>query len=434
MNKIKSIAKREYLVKVKKKSFIIITIVMPLVFLLIMALPFLMVHVQTGMIRIAILDEKGLFKGNIEGTGRMQINFIEGDVEELKNVFSDEYDALLHIPNFDLQYLGDINLFAKKQVGLTAISQLEKRIEYIIERARFDESGFDKEIIDRLRANVSIKSFVLSEMGEKEGNYIASSSLGMIMGFCMYFIIFTYGGMVMASIVSEKKNRIIEILVSSVRPIEIMIGKIIGMAGVALTQLFIWIVLGSIIFAFFTVGTVHKLENSHEDVHATMSMHANMVEQNNTAMQIANFFNDPGAVHLPTIAWLFAFYFIFAYLFYATLYAAIGALTDDDGQSQQLSMIVSILVILSMVIMLTIADNPHNPIVLWASIVPFSAPIVMMARLPFNVPLWQIILSTVVLFFSFLGSAWVSGKIYRTAIMLYGKKLTWKDLWKIIRM
>ena len=403
-----------------------------------MTLPFLMTRVQTGKVNIAVFDETGLFIGNLEETSRLKITFIDGEIEELKNTFKEDYDALLHIPNFNIQYPNGITLYAEKQIGITIFSHLERRIEYIVERARFENAGIDRELIERLRASIRIESIIISETGEQAGNNAMAHVIGAFMGFCMYFIIFAYGGQVMQSVVNEKTNRIIEILVSSVRPIEIMIGKIIGIAGVALTQLLIWVILGSLIFAFFTVGIAPFLNVSHAEMDNMMEMQANMAGQNsavshNMVTQIVDFLSDPGAIHFPTIVLLFTFYFVFAYLFYSTLYAALGSLTDDHGQTNQYTIIVFIPVIVSMMIMVNVVDNPHSPLALWASIIPFSSPIVMLARLPFNVPTWQLILSSITLLLSFIASAWVSGKIYRTAILLYGKKLSWKDLWKFVR-
>ncbi|MCL2063261.1 MAG: ABC transporter permease [Candidatus Cloacimonetes bacterium] len=434
MKKIKAIIQREYLTKVKKKSFIIMTILTPILLLLLMSAPFLMMRVQTGSVNIAILDQTGLLEGNVRGTSRYEITFVYGDIEALKASFAEHYDALLYIPNFDLRYPGGVSLFAEKQIGVTTVSSLERQIENIIENARFENAGIDRELIDRLRTQIRIESIIIADGVERIGNNAVAHILGLLMGFAMYFIVFAYGTMVMASIMNEKKNRIIEILVSSVRPFEIMIGKILGMAGVAMTQLLIWAILGVIFFAFISVGVIPFLDISHSEIENTMEMQTSMAGQNALAYQIVDFINDPGALHFPTIFMIFAFYFMFAYLFYATLYATLGAITDDEGQSQQFTMIVTLPVILSMIILVNVVDNPHSALAFWASIIPFSSPIVMLGRIPFHVPTWQLILSGSILVISFIVSTWLSGKIYRTAILLYGKKLTWKDLWKFVRI
>ena len=433
MNKIVTIAKREYYTKVKKKSFIIVTILLPLLIIILMATPFFMSKVQTSVTNIAVLDESGLFKNNLENTSRYTITFLDGDLEMLKENFKNNYDALLYIPNFNLQYPGGVSLFAEKQVGITTVTQLERRIEYITERARFENEGIDKDLIERLRTNIRIESVILTQTGERLGNNAVASGFGGVMGFTIYFIVFGYGAMVFSSILEEKKNRIVEILLSSVRPLEIMIGKILGLAGVVVTQLFIWFVLGAIIFAFFTVGIAPFMsDTTHEQLEATMEMQANMPGQSHFVTQITDFMNEPGAIHLPSILLIFAFYFVFAYFFYATLYAALGAISDNEGEGNQFSLILTLPVILSMFIMVNVIEHPHGSLAFWASIVPFSSPIVMIARVPFNVPTWQLVLSMGVLVLSFIGSAWMSGKIYRTAIIMYGKKFTWKDLKKYI--
>jgi len=432
MNKILAIVLREYLTKVRKKSFIILTILMPVFLLGLMIVPYLMTQIRTTVSEIAVLDETGLFLNNLENTSRYNITYIDGELEEIKNDFKNNFDAFLHIPNFNLQYPGGVALFAEKQIGVSTIAQLERRIEYITERARFENAGIDKDLIERLKTTIRIETVIITESGERAGNNAIATLLGFVMGFIMYFGVFAYGSMVLASIIEEKKNRIIEILLSSVRPFEIMIGKIMGIAAVALTQLLIWAVLGTVLFTLFTVGMLPFMPDPNANIDVAMEMQANMPGSNNIATQLMNFLHEPGAIHLPSIAFIFVFYFVFAYLFYAALYAALGALSDDEGQAQQFSLVIGIPIILSFFIMMNVIEDPHSQIAFWASIIPMSSPIVMLARIPFNVPMWQIILSSVVLVISFIAATWMSGKIYKAAILLYGKKITWKDLKRFI--
>jgi ABC-2 type transport system permease protein len=232
----------------------------------------------------------------------------------------------------------------------------------------------------------------------------------------------------------EKKNRIIEILVSSLRPFELMIGKIIGIAAVAITQLFIWIAFGILAFTVFMFGIAPSMmANTSPD--ASMEMLEEISpQQANMVMDIVEFFNDPGAINIPLILLTFIFYFIFGYLFYSTLFAGVGSVSDDEHAAQTFTLPIMAPILLSIFISMHVIDSPHSPLAVWASIIPFSSPIVMLARIPFVVPAWQILVSMLSIIIFFVGSTWVAGKIYRTGILLYGKKLTWKDLWKFIRV
>jgi len=426
MNKLRAVIKKEYITVVRKKSFIIMTILIPLMVLLLMSLPFLMANVRTGVTTVAIIDESGLLVNRIEGNRNLEITFIEGDVEVLKDTFMSDFDALIFIPNFDLRYIGGIRLYSEKQIGMTNIRSIERQMERIIENERFIRAGIDRELIDRLRVRIRIESIVLTEAGERAGDSTIAFMVGYISGFIMYFILLFYGSMIMNTVMNEKRTRIIEILMSSIRPFELMLGKIIGLAGVALTQLLIWGVLISIIMAFFTVGVMPRMQANIEAMEVPAEMQGGM------AMQIMEFIEDPGVIDFTSIIILLVVYSILGYLFYSTMYAAVGSLADDDGQSQNFSMAITIPIILSMFIMLNVVDNPHSPLAFWASMIPFSAPIVMMVRVPFQVPVWQLVLSIGVLTMSFLAATWVSGKIYRTAVMMFGKKFVWGDLWRMV--
>jgi len=431
MNKVNAVARREYLAIVKTKTFIIMTILMPFLMLIFMAIPVLMTMIRTGTTHIAIHDTSGLFvenKEKIERRNDIQITFVEGDIEVLKETFMYNFDALVHVPNFDLQYPGGIRLYAEKQIGMTSIRFLERQMEEIIEDARFVREGIDRALIDRLRARIRIESIVVTETGERTGDSVISLIVGYLAGFIMYFILFFYGSMIMRTVMEEKKNRIVEILVSSIRPFELMLGKIIGIAGVALTQLIIWGILGAIMFAFFTVGVVPYMEAQHANTEITAEM------QNNFSFQLIEFVREPGAINLPGIFLLFMLYTVLGYLFYSTLFAAVGSLCDDDMQSQNFTLPITIPIILSLFIMFNVIDDPHTPLAFWASIIPFSSPVVMMARVAFHVPVWQVMLSVGLLIVFFVGSTWMAGKIYRMGILIYGKKFKWRDLWRFIRV
>jgi ABC-2 type transport system permease protein len=434
MNKISAVIKREYLTRVRKKSFIILTLLIPILIVALMGLPFLMMSVKSGTTNIIVLDESGLMTGNLYGSSSMRLLFTTGDVEELKNTYNLENDALLHIPDFDLRWPGGIRLYAEKQISMSQISNLERQISNIIEDARFANEGIDKETVDKLRTRISIETILITGDVEKAGNTALSLIIGQMMSFFLYFMIIMYGSMVMKCVMDEKKNRIIEVLVSSLRPFELMIGKIIGIAAVAITQLFIWIAFSILAITVFMFGVAPSMM-ANTSSEASLEMLEEMSpQQTNMVMDIVEFFNDPGAINIPLILITFCFYFIFGYLFYSTLFAGVGSVSDDEHSAQTFTLPIMAPILLSIFISMHVIENPHSPLAIWASIIPFSSPIVMLSRIPFIVPAWQLIVSMLSLIVCFIGSTWVAAKIYRTGILLYGKTLTWKDLWKFIRV
>jgi len=427
-----AVIKREYLSIVKTKTFIVLTILMPVGMLLLFSLPFILAFTSSGTTTICILDESGLFINKIDGNSNLQFMFVQDDLDDLRKRLSIDYDAILHIPNFDLQYLGEFRLIANKQIGLTTISRIESQMQRIIEDERFEREGIDRDLINKLKAIVRIESIVITGDTEKTGNAAISLSVGYIMGFLMYMIIFMYGSMISTSVIDEKKNRIVEILVSSLRPFELMIGKIFGIAAVALTQLCIWVFCFLVFFYCFVIFVIPHV--NAPDVTVATQMQEEM-QSNSMVRTMINFAENPNdMLDIPLLFFSIFFYFTFGYLFYSTLFACLGSLTDDHTQSQSFMWPITVPIILSMFIMIHVVDNPHSPVAIWASIIPFSSPIVMLARIPFNIPMWQIWISILILVVSIVGSTWLSGKVYRTSILLYGKKLTWKDVWKFIKI
>jgi ABC-2 type transport system permease protein len=434
MNKVNAVIKREYLTRVKKKSFIILTLLIPVLIAGFMAMPLLMMNIGTGTTNIIVLDESGLMEGNLRGSSSLRLSFTTGDIEELKTTYRLENDALLHIPYFDMRWPGGVTIYSEKQISIAQISTLERQVSNIIENARFENEGIDRELVEKLRTRISIESILISGEEERAGNIALSLVIGQVMSFFLYFMIFFYGSMIMKCVLDEKKNRVVEILVSSVRPFELMIGKIVGIAAVAITQLLIWVAFAILIMTVFMFGVAPSMmTNVSADV--SMEMLEELTpQQTNMVMDIVEFFNDPGAINIPLIIFVFTFYFIFGYLFYSTLFAGVGSVSDDEHSAQTFTIPISLPIIISLFINFQVMENPHSPLAVWASIVPFSSPIVMLSRIPFNVPIWQLLLSMTSLIICFVGSTWVAGKIYRTGILLYGKRLTWKDLWKFIRV
>ena len=425
MNKIAAVIKREYITRVRKKSFIIMTILMPLALILLMTLPMLMTQVSVGVTNVLVLDESDLFERQLRGNRNVVITHTNKDLATVKDTFQEEFDAFLHIPNFDPRFPGGVTLYSHRQIGLGTISFISDQLIRIIE-PHFD---IDRNRIEWLRSSMRIDNLLITEEGTQAGNQGASIALGFGMGFFMYFMIFFYGSMVMNSAFEEKKNRIIEILASSIKPFQLMLGKVIGIAMIALTQLAIWAVLGVIIFAFFTVGVIPNMQRTSFETEIPAEIQTNMTIRMIESLTGENTLNT-GAIVFGLI-----FFFLFGYLFYSTLFSAVGSLTDDDpNQAQHFMIPLTIPIILSIFIMMNVIENPHSSLAVWASIIPFSSPLIMLARIPFNPPAWQLAVSCIVLVLSFFGSTWVSGKIFRTAILMYGKNLKWKDVLRFLRV
>lgn len=421
MSKTWIIIKKEYLTRVKKKSFIFMTILIPILLLIMMFLPVMMTMFQTGSTKIAILDESGQFTQEFSSTKTLIFEPVQGNLNDLKTKLKGKYDALLYIPKFDLQYPGGIKIYSEKQIGMTHQSIISDKIENKIENLRYTNAGLDKETIERMKAKIDIENILLQETGEKKGNAIISIALSQIMGFIQYFMIFFYGSMIMRGITEEKKNRIVEIMVSSVRPFQLMMGKIVGIAAVALTQLVIWVILISLLAIGFSVFMMPYLAEQQAMIEGAT---------NNSTQEIVKMLSNIDAFNIPLMVFSFAFFFVFGYLFYSALFAAAGAVTDDEAQNQTITMPISLPIILSLFIMLNVAEQPHSPLALWSSLIPFCSPIIMIARIPFGVPAWQLLTSMVLLVLGFLLNTWFAGKVYRIGILMYGKKVNWNDIRK----
>jgi ABC-2 type transport system permease protein len=419
MNKIILIIKREYLTRVRKKTFIIGTILFPLLYLgLIFGMGYLGETTKADL-NVAIIDASGYFnKGMIERTNQadssLRLTLVNTPEVTLKETYrSAGYDGFVYIPSQDKWEEGfkDLSFQSEKKFGSASIAMIESRLNSMWTDIKNEKLGIDenkKNII--ANSKVSITQRTTEGKAANEG---VATTIGYVAGFLIYFILLVYGSQVMMGVMEEKTNRIAEVIVSSVKPFQLMLGKIIGIGLVALSQFFLWI-------AFMLI--VYNIGKSGGDT----GMMSGMVGQ------VQNVFT---SINVPLILFCFTFYFLGGFFFYASLYAAIGsAVNEDMREAQSLSFPVTMLVIFSIALMTTAINNPTGPVAVWASIIPFSSPIVMMARIPFGVPgtvpWWQLGLSMALLVVGFLFSVWLSGKIYRTGILMYGKKASWKEMMK----
>lgn len=438
--KIGIIIQREYLTRVKKKSFLIITFLTPILFAALMFLPaILMVNSEKLEEKktIAVCDESSFFKGKFEDTDSNSFTYPDQDIDELKTlVKAGVYDGVLYIPATQLNIPSSAELYSQNTLPITLTSHIKSTMKQTIEHQKLLASGIDPDIVKSATATVVTVQTV--RMDEVNGEDVEKKSfgefemiLGLILAMIIYFVVFLFGSQVMRGVIEEKTNRIIEVLICSVKPFELMMGKIIGIALVGLTQFVLWIVLSFGIYTAVTVatGTPDLLSNG-----TVMSEQITDVQQVTESNEMLNEVMDViHSINFSTILWCFLFYFVGGYFLYAAMFAATGSACDNETDSQQFTLPISIPLILAIVCSTAIANAPNSSLSIWLSMIPFTSPVAMMLRIPYGVPYWQIGVSIAILVLTFIVFTWLAAKIYRTGILMYGKKVSWKELIKWIK-
>ena len=431
MNKIWLVIKREYSTRVRNRTFILSTILLPLFFIgFIFASAYFSVT-STEKQKVAVSDSNGIFKNSFQSSDLITYEFPSG--VNADNFKEKGYSAFLKIPDDYSSGKDSIALISTKQLGLDAEGKIKDQINATIRNQAFLRNNIDRKILDSIN-NIdedrmyNFRTIVKQGNKSEKSNAALSYGIGYGSGFLIYITLFIYGAAVMRGVMEEKMNRIAEVIISSVRPFQLMVGKIMGIAAVGLTQLLIWIVLivllSSVSASFFSPETLQHAQ----------AMNAGMGAAGNSSAAV-NFLNARDtflSANWGLIIPCFLFYFIGGYLFYAALFAAVGSVVNEDPQeAQSLMLPITMPIILSFVIMATAVGKPDAPISVWGSMIPFSSPIVMMARIPSgNVPGWQIFVSMLSLVAGFILTTMLAAKIYRTGILLYGKKVTLKEMGK----
>lgn len=435
--KIGIIIQREYLTRVKKRSFIILTILAPLFFAALMFIPALLATNSDKFDKkrtIAVCDETTMFRGKFESTELNNFVTESRDIEELKKMVRDEiYDAVLYIPATTLNIPVNAELISTSQLSMSLTSYIKTTMKQVVEHQKLLASGIDPAIVKASTANINIQSIRLNEDDgtEKKSYSEFEYILGIILSLITYLVIFMFGGQVLRGVIEEKTNRIIEVIISSVKPFELMLGKIIGLALVGLTQFLLWIVLTMAIYGAvslflpvpeaFSTGSVMTEQIAEAQAQS---------EQQVVLQEVVNIVN---SINLKGILICFLFYFIGGYFLYAAMFAAVGSAVDNETDSQQFTTPISLLLVIPMVCSTLIANAPDSAFSVWLSMIPFTSPVAMMLRIPFGVPYWQIILSISMLFVTFIIVTWFAAKIYRTGILMYGKKVSWNEIFRWIR-
>ena len=414
MHKIWLVIKREFLVRVRKKSFLIMTFLGPILLASILILPIYLANNSQEKRNIAVGYQKDFTLEDNE-----LLNFVtipQNEIDSVKfNIKDSPYYALLIIRD------NTFSLYSNQQVTLNVTSEIKRQIEHILKLNNLRSLGIDNETLKSAEQKINLETKIINKKGESTNSHSeVSTGIGFLGGILIYMFIFMYGTMVMRGVIEEKTSRIVEVMISSLRPFQLMMGKIIGVALVGLTQFLLWII--------FTVAlsALAELVLLNETFLATSSAE----NQSIIITQIKSF---TSGINLIQIFLSFLFYFIAGYLMYSSLFAAVGSAVDAEADTQQFILPITLPLILSFILIQPIMDNPEGSLAFWLSIIPFTSPVIMMVRLPFGVENWEIILSMTILVSTFIITTWLAGKIYRIGILMYGKKANIRELLKWIR-
>jgi ABC-2 type transport system permease protein len=441
MNKLLLIIHREYFSRVKKKSFLLMTILGPVLLAGLMVVPVWLAMRDKTDHQILVLDHSGLFIDKLPNSKQIKFTYGAESIQTAKAKLKDgPFDLIMEIKG---DALNDTKttpvLYYKKQPGINVEQYITNTMENILFDYRLQGDSIDLTKIDKARRPVELLTLKVTEEGKDEKT---NTEINMAIGFgcaiAIYFMIFLYGSQVMRGVIEEKTNRIVEVIVSSVKPFQLMLGKIIGVALVGLTQFVLWIVLTLIIstsvntflFKDQIADTVKHNSQMEKVMKNDLTAGVDKMEKVKSPNEVIELFNNVSNINITKVLVCFAFYFLFGYLLYAALFAAIGSAVDSEADTQQFILPVTIPLIASFIIAQSVVTDPDSSMAQFFSIFPLTSPIVMMVRLPFDVPNWELALSMVTLVIGFLFFTWIAGKIYRTGILMYGKKPSWKELGK----
>lgn len=432
------ILQKEYLQRVTKKTFILTTILTPVLLILLSLAPMLVMLLTKDNIgeitNVAVIDNSNKIAFQLKNSDRVTFDPIQLDgLEEVKN--NKSYNAYLYINSDVITNYKDIKLESLKELNLKTISEISGNLNEIIRELKITEYEIENlpDIVKDLNVQTSLKTMIITEDGEmKESSSSLNYATGLIGGFLIYFFIFIYGSMVLNSIVDEKSSKVVEIMVSTVSPMQMMMGKIIGIGLVAITQFFIWACI--IFFGGVALLSLFAEHLSVGDASTMMAMSGGMPVGNVVPSEVLMTLNSITNIYivLKTIG-LFAIFFIGGYLFYAACFAAVASAVDNLQDVQQLQTPITVPIIASLIFLSFAIEEPNSSLAFWLSIIPFTSPIIMMGRISGSVPIWDIILSIVALYTSFIGMLWCAGRIYRVGIFMHGKKPSFKDLYKWIK-
>ena len=418
MKNIILIAKREFFTQVKKKSFIILTLLTPLLIIVFGGVVSLMFQANETQMQISVIYKSGLFKDKLKSDQNIRYVFSSEETEKslIKALeTTEEMNAVMIIPKKEIHELeNSIEILTNKNLSNEARRSIVGNISEIIKAEKINALGISTAQIEDLNKGVNLHVVNVLEKEKKQDSFLVGvkSGLSMFLMYCVFTFIMMYGIRVMRSVLEEKNNRVVEILISSVKPFELMMGKILGVTGVALVQFGVWVVM---IFA------------------SVMTLGSSNVGMVSGVAEVQMVLSALSQVNYGLILFVFVIYFLLGYLFYSAMYAAIGSAVDNETETQQFTLFAILPMMLGFYGSITIMNNPDGPMSFWLSMIPFTSPIAMLARIPFDVPVWELVLSIGILLVSTLGMVFIASKIYRVGILMYGNKVTLKELWKWLK-
>lgn len=434
-SKILLIIQREFLSRVKKRSFVIMTLLGPILLAIIMILPAWLALKQADIQFVEVVDETGVFSPMLENANNVTFIDKQRSFSEAREKFREEHStALLYIPYNALNQEKTTQLFYENQPGLGTLRHIENQLAEVSNEFKLITTyKLSERDIKALKVEYKIVLKKISENGiVEDDNAVLSTALGFGAGLLIYTFILLYGIQVMRGVLEEKTNRIVEVIISSVKPFQLMMGKIIGIALVSLTQFALWIILTLVVVNLGTHYFKKVIETQNEQMKSMEEFLPEAKEQ--VTIGAGEVFAETQKsleqINFPVIIACFLFFFIAGYLLYATFFAAVGSAVDSEADTQQFMMPVTLPLIFSFLVVQLILENPDGDLAFWMSMFPLTSPIIMMIRIPFGIPYWEIILSMFILSLSFIFFTWISGKIYRIGILMYGKKPSYKEIFK----
>lgn len=439
MKNIILIAKREFLTQVKKKSFIILTLLAPLMIIGFGALIGLMFKANETSSTINVIDKSGLFVNNLKADDNLKYIYVdENSEQQLITLLKETKDAdgLLIIPkleNNDFDKLEkETKLLVNKKIGFETKNWISNDLEEIIRSEKIKSLGLEESQIKNIDKGFNLNAQNVIDHKQEDSDMIfgVKYGLSMILMYVIFMFIIIYGVRVMRSVLEEKNNRVVEIIISSVKPFDLMMGKILGVTMVALTQFIVWIAMSVGLALFFNAGMMVMNKNLPIGGNEETAAIAEKMDFQQMAGEISHTLL---SMNVPLIIFVFIIFFLLGYIFYSAMYAAIGSAVDNETETQQFTLFAILPLMIGMYGSITIMNNPEGPLAFWLSIIPFTSPVAMIARIPFGVPGWQIALSILLLLLTTLFIVFIASKIYKVGILMYGNKATLKELWKWIR-
>ncbi len=448
MNKIFIVAGREFFTRIQSRTFIVMSILGPLLFGLFVLVPVLMakwnndsttvwVHDPSGQLSDAFQDQNGLkFQVLPQGTLSNGV-LVQADSANIRQLLEDQDAGLLHLQAPDSNLNVEARYYSAQAAGLKITERIQSALNDRLYRLRMERQGLDPKVIESLRAEVQLQTSVWTDQGSEDSHTETAMLLGFGAALLMYMFIFMYGSMVMRGVIEEKASRVMELLVSTTKPFELMMGKILGIASVGLFQFVLWLLLGTAIstaIGAMGLGTAPGTASVASTTTGTAPV-PGTAPVAGTANSLpadaqADWMQILGQMPWETIIPFFLFYFLGGYFFYAALFAAVGSAVDSEGDSQQLMLPISLPIILSFVASQFVMQNPHGSLAFWMSMIPLTSPVVMVVRLPFGVPGWELALSMFLLVAAFVVAVWLAGRIFRIGVLMYGQKVSFNLLRK----